>query len=50
MRARGFMCLSLALGSVLALGAAPPAKESPPGARLKNMVVHPFVLQDVPLP
>ena len=43
MRALGFRSLSLALGALLALGAAPPPKKSPPGPKLPRVVLKEVV-------
>ena len=43
MRAHGFRSLSLALGALLALGAAPPPKKAPPGPKLPMVVLKELV-------
>lgn len=43
MRANGFRSLSLALGALLALGAAPPPKKDPPGPKLPEVVLKELV-------
>ncbi len=43
MRANGFRSLSLALGALLALGAAPPPKKSPAGPKLPKVALEDLV-------
>lgn len=43
MRVRGFLSVSFALGALLALGAAPPPKKSPPGPKLPKVVLKELV-------